>query len=251
MAETDQELISQIRELTQSLDEHREDLRVVRDVIDELRELVDYLTRQFPDPTTWIEHLQRRITSMPVDPTADDYAERVNRVTPHDLPRQAGTVKPEDLGNAASSEPPASEARDPDDSPGQRELFRCGQSRPAGTPAPTRMPAEFDDNARKEEAEPAEDYILLNFSDGDVSVYRVDGTWLACEDSRAEAIAEANMVVTAFANGASWAEKALAVGAGHLQKHFPDEAHKYGIANGTQISCADRAGRGRLVSDVQ
>ena len=44
-----EELVSQINELRQSLDEHHEELRTLRDAVDKLREAVQHLTANLPE----------------------------------------------------------------------------------------------------------------------------------------------------------------------------------------------------------
>lgn len=44
-----EELVSQINELRESLDDHCEELRTLRDAVDELREAVEHLTANLPD----------------------------------------------------------------------------------------------------------------------------------------------------------------------------------------------------------
>jgi len=71
--------------------------------------------------------------------------------------------------------------------------------------------------------------IRVNFADGDVSIYAADGTWLACEDTFEDAVREAELVVDAWHNGAVWAQHEVEVARGHLQKHFPEIAARYGL----------------------
>jgi len=71
--------------------------------------------------------------------------------------------------------------------------------------------------------------IRVNFADGDVSIYAADGTWLACEDTFDDAMREAELVVDAWRNGAVWAQHEVEVAHGHLQKHFPEIAARYGL----------------------
>ena len=82
--------------------------------------------------------------------------------------------------------------------------------------------------------------IELRHGDGDVSIYDRAGNWLACEEGREAAVKEAHFVVTAFVNGARWALGELTAGRGHLQRHFPQIARKYGCSSsGRELSTSD------------
>lgn len=83
LATSNDELQHTVRELT-------EEARVVREAVDELREVIDYLVRQIP-PDFWELMRARRITSMPVDPTDPDFGEKLNAVSSEDIPHQAIT----------------------------------------------------------------------------------------------------------------------------------------------------------------
>lgn len=68
-----------------AIDRLTEEVRVLRQTVDELREEVQWGVRNALDPPQ--ERLPaRRITSLPLDPCAEDFAERVNALTPEDLP---------------------------------------------------------------------------------------------------------------------------------------------------------------------
>ncbi len=70
--------------IADSLDLLREELAVVRQVLDEIREELEWANRNRsePDPAPL---MPRRITSMPLDPCAPDWAERLNRFSAADL----------------------------------------------------------------------------------------------------------------------------------------------------------------------
>ena len=68
-----------------ALDRMTEEVRVLRQVVDELREEIQWAARNVVGETP-PRLPTRRITSMPLDPTCDDFAERVNALTPADLP---------------------------------------------------------------------------------------------------------------------------------------------------------------------
>jgi hypothetical protein len=64
------------------VDDLTEEVRVLRDSVDELREVVDYLVRQIP-PDFWEVLRDRRITSMSRDPVSPDF--RTNTVPEEDI----------------------------------------------------------------------------------------------------------------------------------------------------------------------
>ena len=69
----------------QVLDRLREELAVVREVLDEIRDELQWANRN----RDWDQapaSPQRRITSMPLDPAAADWAEQLNRYSAADLP---------------------------------------------------------------------------------------------------------------------------------------------------------------------
>jgi hypothetical protein len=69
-------------DLPRSVDDLTEEVRVLRDSVDELREVVDYLVRQIP-PDFWEVLRDRRITSMSRDPVSPDF--RTNTVPEEDI----------------------------------------------------------------------------------------------------------------------------------------------------------------------
>lgn len=62
-----------------------EELRVVRQVLDEILDELQWANRNDRDHDRPVAPL-RRITSMPLDPAATDWAERLNRFSAADLP---------------------------------------------------------------------------------------------------------------------------------------------------------------------
>ena len=77
------------QQLLDALGTLAEEVRVLREAVDELREEVRYGVRNLLDPDTSAGQ-PRRITSMPADPVAPDFADRVNRFRPEDLPPDSG-----------------------------------------------------------------------------------------------------------------------------------------------------------------
>lgn len=71
--------------IADSLDRLREELAVVRQVLDEIREELEWANRNRGEPDS-TPMMPRRITSMPLDPCAPDWAERLNRFSAADLP---------------------------------------------------------------------------------------------------------------------------------------------------------------------
>lgn len=68
-----------------AIDRLTEEVRVLRQAVDELRQEVQWGVRNALDPPHERPPV-RRITSMPLDPCAEDFAERVNALAPADLP---------------------------------------------------------------------------------------------------------------------------------------------------------------------
>jgi len=66
--------------LAESVDRLTAELRVIRDVLDDLRIELQYLVRN-PGENCGSETIERlRVTSLPLDPAADDFDQRVNAV---------------------------------------------------------------------------------------------------------------------------------------------------------------------------
>lgn len=66
--------------LIESIDSLREEVEVLRNAVDDLRIEVQYLVRN-PGEYRVAETIERlRVTSLPLDPAADDFGERVNAV---------------------------------------------------------------------------------------------------------------------------------------------------------------------------
>jgi hypothetical protein len=78
--------------------ENTEEIGVLRDAIDEEREVVE-----------WAAQNDKRIfqlTSMPVDPTAEDWAARMNTLTPSDLPPELQAARPHGISAASEQASP-------------------------------------------------------------------------------------------------------------------------------------------------
>jgi len=72
-------------ELAEVVEALTAEVRVLRNAVDELREEIQYATNNLPDRREPpLPH--RRIVSMPLDPLAEDFGERINAVSPDDLP---------------------------------------------------------------------------------------------------------------------------------------------------------------------
>jgi hypothetical protein len=80
-----------------ALDRLREELTVVRQVLDEIREEMEWANRN-PRESDQLPMMPRRITSMPLDPCAPDWAERVNRYSAADLPVELRDPTPPQQG---------------------------------------------------------------------------------------------------------------------------------------------------------
>lgn len=90
-------------ELAEVVEALTAEVRVLRQAVDELREEIQYATRNLIDrPVPPLPH--RRIVSMPLDPLADDFGERLNAVTPDDLPEDDSAAQTPD---AEGDRPPS------------------------------------------------------------------------------------------------------------------------------------------------
>ena len=78
------------QELLDALGKLVDEVHVLREAVDELREEVQYGVRNLLDPEGTMDR-PRRITSMPSDPAAPDFAARVNTYHPEDLPAESDT----------------------------------------------------------------------------------------------------------------------------------------------------------------
>ena len=87
--------------LIEAVGELRDEVRVLREAIDEFRELYDWAVRNAAPHDDVPRHIVH-VTSMPADPLAPDFGERVNRFTAKDLPG--------DPPVAAPASPPAAAA---------------------------------------------------------------------------------------------------------------------------------------------
>jgi hypothetical protein len=81
-----------------------EELRTLRDAIDEIREELQWANRNADDLPGHPLH-SFRLRSMPTDPAAPDWAERVNAVPPEAIAAAATTNSPEPEPRVALSEP--------------------------------------------------------------------------------------------------------------------------------------------------
>ena len=94
------------RELTESIDRLRQEVEVLRIVVDELREELQYLVRN-PGENHVAKSIERlRVTSLPLDPAADDFEERVNAV-PEKTVAELRTATP--TGQEKKQEPATSQ----------------------------------------------------------------------------------------------------------------------------------------------
>jgi hypothetical protein len=80
-----------------ALDRLREELAVVRQVLDEIQQELEWANRNSPDREQ-VAATYRRITSMPLDPCAPDWAERVNQYSAADLPADVRDPTPRQQG---------------------------------------------------------------------------------------------------------------------------------------------------------
>lgn len=80
--------LDQLAELPTTVERLTQELVVLRRVMDEIREDIGWAVRNAPDLIPALG--ARRITSMPLDPCAPDWSERLNRLTPADLPPEPG-----------------------------------------------------------------------------------------------------------------------------------------------------------------
>jgi len=103
------ELSAQMQDLTETIQEHRDEVRAVRDAVDELRDLIEWLSRN-PEPPAWSADRVCQLHSMPLDPTARDFGERINSVS---------TEKIAELRDEVATPPQRGEAGAAD----QRRLF--------------------------------------------------------------------------------------------------------------------------------
>lgn len=77
-----------LRDLTAVLQAIADEMQLIREALDEIREELSWANRNTPAAPPF------RLTSMSADPTAPDWAERLNRFTPADLPEAASSQKP-------------------------------------------------------------------------------------------------------------------------------------------------------------
>lgn len=82
MTDVQDETVEQLRQDVQGL---RDEVQVLRNAIDELREIFEYAVQNGLPIRSSLDGHARRITSMPIDPTAPDFAMRVNRFAAADV----------------------------------------------------------------------------------------------------------------------------------------------------------------------
>ncbi len=82
----------QVEDLTQAVVSLTEQVRVLRQAVDEIGDELEWAIRNRVVMVKPIEFPQPRITSFPVDPLAEDFHERVNAVTAADLPPDADSI---------------------------------------------------------------------------------------------------------------------------------------------------------------
>lgn len=91
-------------EIAESVDRLTAELRVIRDVLDDLRTELQYIVRN-PGEYRVVESMERfRVTSLPLDPAAEDFEERVNAVpteTVAELRTAAGNAPEQKRGPAS------------------------------------------------------------------------------------------------------------------------------------------------------
>lgn len=83
--------------IADALDRLREELAVVRQVLDEIQQELEWANRNYPDREQ-VAGTFRRITSFPLDPCAPDWAERVNQYSAADLPADVRDPTPRQQG---------------------------------------------------------------------------------------------------------------------------------------------------------
>jgi hypothetical protein len=91
--------------LIESIDSLQQEIRVLRDAVDELRIELQYVVRN-PQEVGDIDPIERlRVTSLPLDPAASDFGERVNAVSEQavaELRVSAETAKKQMTGPATN-----------------------------------------------------------------------------------------------------------------------------------------------------
>jgi len=91
--------------LIESIDRLRQEVEVLRNAVDDLREELRYLVRN-PGESCVTETIKRlHVTSLPLDPSDDDFGLRINAVpaeTVAELRTSAETIQEENRGPATS-----------------------------------------------------------------------------------------------------------------------------------------------------
>jgi len=84
-----------------------DEVRVLRQAIDDLREEIRYAANNLLDrPEPPLPHHHRRIVSVPLDPTANDFAGLVNAVSASDLPPEPHEERRDPTGADSAPSPP-------------------------------------------------------------------------------------------------------------------------------------------------
>ena len=92
--------------LIESIDRLRQEVEVLRIVVDELREELQYVVRN-PGESRVTETIERlRVTSLPLDPAAEDFEQQVNAVPEETVAelRTAGETAQENKQRPATSQ---------------------------------------------------------------------------------------------------------------------------------------------------
>lgn len=85
-------------EIAAALERLADELEVIRQVLDEIRHEMQWANRNGGDNDHGVP-TERRITSMPLDPTAKDWAKRLNRYSAADLPADDRELAPRRPGH--------------------------------------------------------------------------------------------------------------------------------------------------------
>ena len=81
----------QIDDLSQAVISLTEQVRVLRHAVDEIGDELGWAIRNRVVMVESVETYSKRITSFPIDPTAENFHERVNVLTAADLPEIEGS----------------------------------------------------------------------------------------------------------------------------------------------------------------
>ena len=83
--------------LVVSLDQLRHELTVLRMVLDDIRDQVEEANQNHDDGASMPNHF-RRVTSMPRDPCAPDWSERLNQFSAADVDASVNPPPPKEQG---------------------------------------------------------------------------------------------------------------------------------------------------------